>query len=65
MVQMMQRKNREQRPKIWHHSTREERMKDESVINVRNCDIYKQIFGSELIQANAREMSSSVYNEAC
>ena len=61
----MKRKNREQRPKYYHQSTREERMEDQNFIHVGNLYTYKEIVSSELIQANSREMSSNQYNRGC
>ena len=54
----MKRRCKKKRPNDWHHSKREEKMEDQSIINVGNLGIYKDSAGPELIRANSREMSN-------
>ena len=55
----MKKKNKEQRCNDQHHSLKEERMEEQSLIDLRNLDIYKKIECPEL---RGRDILSSWYN---
>ena len=56
MIHTMEMKNGEQRFNNLHHSIKEEKMEDRSVIDVGKLDIYNEIVGPEF---SGRETSSS------